>query len=575
MARRQSRNAARSSWGFEIVAVLLAATAAWLAQGAPAAADTDGSFRVGLVSLENAAETETGAADVVGDGAAEGNADSGAACETEACDSEASGDEAGDGAACEAEACADAEACDASDADAAAAGADETPVAVPTHKQVRIISAHTSDLPNRSLRTMCLTADGRLLAACGDNGAGDVRIFDGGGEFLTSWELPFDPDAINLGSDGRVYTAGGGRLARFTLDGDPVNDGALPHADSLLKNKEAIREEVIASHRSQREWMTEYVEDLDGQIETLEARIAAERERAEAEKAAAAEAANGDAAEPDADDPAAIRQAAIDAIARLTRGLQPRGSQSEARLAMLQQQRDAYQQMIDRQGDQELTEEQIEQRVTAAIASKLKVSSISEADGEVFLATRAEKGYGFCVWRTNRKFDGGEKIVDRLSGCCGQMDVQACDGGIYVAENSRHSVRHFDRNGEQVNRWGSSAREGLAGFGSCCNPMNVAFGPGGTVYTAESGSGRIKRFSPEGELVELIGSVDLVPGCKKVSIAVGPDGDRVYMLDITRNHVVLMERITDDERVASTEPSAPAAGGSAVADVLKALVGAE
>jgi hypothetical protein len=35
--------------------------------------------------------------------------------------------------------------------------------------------------------------------------------------------------------------------------------------------------------------------------------------------------------------------------------------------------------------------------------------------------------------------------------------------------------------------------------------------------------------------------VDLVPGCKNVSIAVSPDADKVYMLDLTRNHIVMMK----------------------------------
>jgi sugar lactone lactonase YvrE len=95
--------------------------------------------------------------------------------------------------------------------------------------------------------------------------------------------------------------------------------------------------------------------------------------------------------------------------------------------------------------------------------------------------------------------------------------------------------------------WGESARSGLEGFGSCCNPMNVAFGPDNAVYTAEDNTGRIKRYSPEGRLLSLVGSVDLVPGCKNCSIAVSHDGSRVYMLDITRNHIVRMDALAVDE----------------------------
>src|SRR5690606_12531104 len=108
--------------------------------------------------------------------------------------------------------------------------------------------------------------------------------------------------------------------------------------------------------------------------------------------------------------------------------------------------------------------------------------------------------------------------------------------------------------------WGQQARTGLDGFGSCCNPMNVAFGPDGTIYTAESELGRVKRFKPNGELVELVGKVDIVPGCKKVAIAVEKSGDNVFMLDISRNHIVKMERLADGEQIAYYERRSGAEG---------------
>ena len=54
--------------------------------------------------------------------------------------------------------------------------------------------------------------------------------------------------------------------------------------------------------------------------------------------------------------------------------------------------------------------------------------------------------------------------------------------------------------------------------------MNVAFGPEDAVYTAEDDTGRIKRYSADGKLLGLVGSVELKPGCKNCSISVGKDG---------------------------------------------------
>ena len=83
--------------------------------------------------------------------------------------------------------------------------------------------------------------------------------------------------------------------------------------------------------------------------------------------------------------------------------------------------------------------------------------------------------------------------------------------------------------------------------------MNVTFGRGGDVYTAESNTGRIKRFSKDGKFLAYVGDVKLVPGCKNVSIAVSPDGDTVYMLDITRGHIVVMT--SKSNKTAATQPT--------------------
>ena len=78
------------------------------------------------------------------------------------------------------------------------------------------------------------------------------------------------------------------------------------------------------------------------------------------------------------------------------------------------------------------------------------------------------------------------------------MDVQCCKKGLFVAENSRDRVVHYDIDGNEITKWGKSDRTGIDGFTSCCNPMNVCFDASGDVYTAEASSGRIKRFDSNG-----------------------------------------------------------------------------
>jgi hypothetical protein len=164
------------------------------------------------------------------------------------------------------------------------------------------------------------------------------------------------------------------------------------------------------------------------------------------------------------------------------------------------------------------------------------------------------------VWRLTNQFADAKKIVTGLSGCCGQMDVQANSDGVFVAENSRKRVRRFDADGKSILDWGKSS-EGVDGFGSCCNPMNLAFGADGAVYTAEDTTGRIKKYSRDGKLLSVVGAADVVPGCKKVSIGVSNKGDRVYMLDITRNTVAVLSRVLPDPSEPLADTKSASGGG--------------
>jgi hypothetical protein len=226
---------------------------------------------------------------------------------------------------------------------------------------------------------------------------------------------------------------------------------------------------------------------------------------------------------------------------------------SEEQLAaskeMLKTYESAKEQMKEQYGPdaKELTEERIEEMVKASIQYKLKVASISSDDKAVYVACGMPTGYGYAVWKLSPDFKDGKEIVSGLSGCCGQMDVQANSDGVFVAENSRKRVRRFDADGKSICDWGK-ASEGIEGFGSCCNPMNLAFDAKGSVFTAEDTTGRIKRYSPDGKLLSVVGAADVVPGCKKVSIGVDSTGERVFMLDITKNNVAVLKRVRPDPK---------------------------
>jgi hypothetical protein len=71
------------------------------------------------------------------------------------------------------------------------------------------------------------------------------------------------------------------------------------------------------------------------------------------------------------------------------------------------------------------------------------------------------------------------------------------------------------------------------------------------ILTSESSVGIIKRFTPEGEFLGRVGRAEIIPGCKHVAIGVADNSKKVYMLDITRSHIVLMEPVKDKVEVAA------------------------
>ena len=396
----------------------------------------------------------------------------------------------------------------------------------PTHKQSALININAKGLSQASVQCFCLMGDDQLLAGCTGN-ANEIRVFNAEGKFLKSIELPVAPEAINVAKDGTILVAGEGELIRLSKDGEIVTKAESPHAAAIREAKKEVREQTIEQHKQQADMLPQMLETYDTAIKAIKEQITALE---------------------DQDD-------------------------SKEQLAALEETIKSYEsakeQMKKEYGTaEELTEEKIEEMVQAAIQYKLKVASISSDGDAVYVACGMPAGYGYAVWKLNPDFAEGKEIVSGLSGCCGQMDVQANADGVFVAENSRKRVRRFDAEGKSICDWGK-ASEGVEGFGSCCNPMNLAFGTNGAVYTAEDTTGRIKRYSNDGKLLSVVGAADVVPGCKKVSIGVDSTGDRVYMLDITKNNVAVLTRVLPDPK----EPLADAV--SAKSSGILSLLGLE
>ncbi len=367
-----------------------------------------------------------------------------------------------------------------------------------THKTAKTISMEKGA---PTINAFCLNAEGLIVAACG-NGPGELRILDDEGSVISSWEVAVKPEAVNVKMDQSILVAGEGKIFHYSPDGKLLATAESPHALRLKGDDEELRKAAIASLKQ-----TSGRGMLEARIATYESIISQIEKRAEEKELTAAE---------------------------------------KQMLATLPDTLEIYKEQLaslgeDDDGEKGPTEEAIKRQIGVLVKSKMRISSICSSKDAVFVTTRALTGYGYDIWKTDAKLDAGEIIVEGLRGCCGQMDVQCCEKGLFVAENSADRVVHYDFNGKEISHWGKSDRKGVDGFGSCCNPMNVCFDSEGFIYTAEASLGRIKKFDASGKRVAFVGDVDLVPGCKNVSIAVSPVNGNVYMLDLTRNHIAMMQ----------------------------------
>ena len=150
------------------------------------------------------------------------------------------------------------------------------------------------------------------------------------------------------------------------------------------------------------------------------------------------------------------------------------------------------------------------------------------------------------IVRFDRDLGRGKQIASGLNGCCQRLDLTAIDGVLYVAENTRYRVLRMDREGKVLGQWGKRDRRDIAAFGSCCNPMNLCVGPGKVIYTAESGLGRVKRYTPEGRFLGLVGEIGvtrftraggLAASCSNIAVAASADGGRVFVQDVKTNAI--------------------------------------
>ncbi len=418
-----------------------------------------------------------------------------------------------------------------------------------SHKQVQAIKVEGSG--GGSLQSMTRTTDGRLVALVGASRYGGVRggaksepdteihVFDKDGNERTSWKVDFPGQAIGAGPNGTIFVGGNGKIAKYDATGKLLQQIELPHIAAILADKEGLKQRARELLESQKKAQRQSSRVTAAQIKSLKTRIA---RLEEAEQAAADE--------TDEEGKPKLKSARFSAA-------------DKRRLERYKEQLATYEAAETREepDDDAVNDAVLATYIEQVVRQAALISGISSTQDDVYVVCREQKGYGFAAWRMDHDFQNPVKVLSELRGCCGQMDVQAIGTELYVAENTKHRVGHYDRNGKPVEEFGTTAGKGNSeGFGGCCNPMNLCFGPEREVLTAES-EGIIRRFSAAGDYLGLVGRVTLTGGCKNVAVTASPDGDRIYFCDLPGSRIIVLAPVTDnDDAEALAKPPKPKPG---------------
>ena len=170
---------------------------------------------------------------------------------------------------------------------------------------------------------------------------------------------------------------------------------------------------------------------------------------------------------------------------------------------------------------------------------RTEVTGVAATENDVFMAVPAPTDFTFRIYRFSHALEEPKLVVEKLRGCCGQMDVQAYAGKMWVPHNARHAVENFDRDGKQLAKFGKAGKVKPSDFGGCCEPKCMRVLPEGDILVAESGPPTcIKRFSADGKFKEIVALVEDTKGdCVRVTVEMSPDGSKFYMLDTTRDAI--------------------------------------
>jgi hypothetical protein len=126
------------------------------------------------------------------------------------------------------------------------------------------------------------------------------------------------------------------------------------------------------------------------------------------------------------------------------------------------------------------------------------------------------------------------------------IDVDS-KGVIRATDPGRHRVSSWGSDGSPAGYFGKFGLTNPEDFVGCCNPVNLAIAPDGSIITAEKVAARVKVYSPDGKLLALIGPEHFDLKCVHLHLAVDSKG-RIFVADPVRLEVKVFSPLIGDEK---------------------------
>jgi len=183
--------------------------------------------------------------------------------------------------------------------------------------------------------------------------------------------------------------------------------------------------------------------------------------------------------------------------------------------------------------------EETKRMQTTLEARRSEVTGMAVTDQDVFVVCPTPDEFTYRVYRFDHQLRNAKLVVEKLRGCCGQMDLQASGDKLWIPHNARHRVECRDRDGKELSQFGKRGRVKAEQFGGCCEPKNLRVLANGDILAAESGPPTcIKRFTATGKFLGVIALVEGSQGdCVRMTVEASPDGTKFYLLDTVKDTI--------------------------------------